>query len=278
MFSDLVETKPFLVVSTSGVHSWLFLMQNVPRPQTFAGILVKSMFVLSENGVCFKMRNPINPSEQKAKNFILRNLNWVSRNFRVDTNQYVESRPFNFSASRNFTQQRHERSFLTTAILLGDIYSVIIHVCHVPWSPIYDGLRKMLRGEKNRILLIVFWSPGGDFRSTMQIHLDFLFLFVEAVWMNNLLEDKNCFTLPDFDIRIDLENFYQFPMMWTKFCFKAKGKELTSIYDFFIGLGHHWEGGKQIGKCVDALKMWLPFIMFFGCYTALKVPKTTHFL
>jgi len=75
MFSDLVQTKPFLVVSTSGVHSWLFLMQNVPRPQTFAGILVKSMFVLSENGVCFKMRNPINPSEQKAKNFILRNLN-----------------------------------------------------------------------------------------------------------------------------------------------------------------------------------------------------------
>ena len=35
---------------------------------------VKSMFVLSENGVCFKLRNPINPSEQKAKNFILRNL------------------------------------------------------------------------------------------------------------------------------------------------------------------------------------------------------------
>ena len=57
----------FVMVSTSRVHSWLFLMQNVPRPQTFAGILSSPCLFWVKMGGMFQNEKPHKSIRTKSK-------------------------------------------------------------------------------------------------------------------------------------------------------------------------------------------------------------------
>lgn len=278
------------MLCASRIHSWLFLMQNVPRPQSLTGILVKSLIFLSEN-VCFKMRNPTNPSEQKAKKLHFETsevrgpqfccrytaICWIT----TSTFQLQETSLSNGTKGpfwrRPFCWVISIRWSSTCVTFLGVLFVI-------------DFL-KMLRGEKVKILLIVFWSPGWGilFNNANTFGLSIsvcrgcmdewcawrhdLFhrlliwyqdWFREFLWLSNDVK-KFWFRAPgDFH-----ENL----------CLKAKGKELTSIYDFFIGLGHRRGGGKgNHWVCVGALKTGLHLSCFLDGRGHQKYPKQRTFI